>query len=184
MISKVYHNDIEQRQPVSNRAAIISACRTYRYVLYREIESRLLRPDNRKIAAFVGLNPSTADGFTDDPTIRKCIGFCKRWEVSDLLMLNLFAYRATDPKALKQTVEPRGPHNDSYLRRFTERADLVVCCWGANVDGWIQPNSLTYLCEHIKGSHYCLGLTGSGQPRHPLMLAYTTELQTFSLMTE
>jgi hypothetical protein len=60
----------------------------------------LYREDPLRTVAFIGLNPSTADETTDDPTVRRCVGFAKRWGYDRMVMLNAFAYRATDPKAL------------------------------------------------------------------------------------
>lgn len=74
--------------------AELSKCRTYRYALWRTWD------ESKPFAMFVGLNPSTADELEDDPTIRRCINFSKLWGYGGLCMVNLFAYRATDPTAL------------------------------------------------------------------------------------
>jgi hypothetical protein len=50
----------------------LSDCGTYRYELWR-------RWAEGPHVLFVMLNPSTADAVTDDATIRKCIGYAKRW---------------------------------------------------------------------------------------------------------
>jgi Protein of unknown function (DUF1643) len=47
-------------------------------------------------------------------------------------MLNLFAYRATDPHVLKSVADPVGPDNDRHLLEVCRQAALVVCCWGAD----------------------------------------------------
>lgn len=54
-----------------NKTAIISTDKKYRYVLTRTFNEKL------PMVAFVGLNPSTADDKEDDPTINKCISYCK-----------------------------------------------------------------------------------------------------------
>lgn len=46
---------------------------------------------------FIMLTPSTADADTDDPTIRRCIGFAKSSGFGGLYVGNLFAYRSTQP---------------------------------------------------------------------------------------
>jgi hypothetical protein len=74
--------------------AEFSDCGTYRYALWRTWNA--LQPG----VLFVGLNPSTADATTDDPTIRRCIGFAKRWGYGGITMANVFAYRATDPREM------------------------------------------------------------------------------------
>ncbi len=74
--------------------AHLSPCRQYRYRLWRDWDPGAGR------CVFVGLNPSTADEHTDDPTIRKCVGFAKRWGFGAIDMVNLFAYRSTSPKGL------------------------------------------------------------------------------------
>ena len=84
---------------------------------------------------WVMLNPSTADHRADDPTVRKCIGFTKRFGYSRLFVVNLFALRATDPAVL-QTVQGSGgdvvgPCNDEYISKLAQNAPVIVCAWGA-----------------------------------------------------
>jgi hypothetical protein len=104
--------------------ARFSPCRTWRYVLWRQWS--LSSP---KIA-FIGLNPSTADETNDDPTVRRCIGFARRWGFGGMYMLNVFAYRSTNPKELKTADDPVGPRNDASLAKICRRCEMVVACWG------------------------------------------------------
>src|SRR4051812_10658415 len=98
----------------------------YRYTL-----TRSLGPG--PLATFVMLNPSTAGAFNDDPTVRKCVAFCRRWGCGRLQVVNLFAYRATSPRQLKQVNDPVGPRNrraiTSALRRVKRDAapGPIVC---------------------------------------------------------
>ena len=94
-------------------SAIISPCGRYRYVLKRNLPQaiRWVKP-----CLFVMLNPSVADAELDDPTIRRCIGFAKREGCTELTVVNLFAYRSTDPEGLLiQTRDPIGDMNDAYI---------------------------------------------------------------------
>ena len=81
----------------------------HRYVL-RRVWDRA----NPKIA-FVGLNPSTADEHIDDNTVRRCINISKRDGFGEMVMLNTFAYRSTDPSALSSQLDAEGKLNDSYI---------------------------------------------------------------------
>ena len=69
--------------------AILSEDRKYRYILSRTWD------ETKPTVLFIGLNPSTADEKTDDPTIRKCINYAKCWGYGKILMANLFAFRNT-----------------------------------------------------------------------------------------
>ncbi len=68
--------------------------RTHRYVLWRSFTAD---PEPRRMAAFIGLNPSTADEITNDRTVKRCIDFARSWGHHGMFMLNLFGFRATDP---------------------------------------------------------------------------------------
>jgi hypothetical protein len=142
--------------------AAISDCGTYRYALTRHWGAE---PSLR----FVMLNPSTADAALDDPTIRRCIGFARREGFGGLVVLNLYAYRATDPKALLTCADPVGPGNDDMLRAHMRSsvgvARPVVAAWGTNarVD---RVKQVLDLCPEVDWR--CLGTTKDGHPRHPL----------------
>ena len=105
-------------------SAKFSSCRTYRYSLTR------IWDDSKETCVFIGLNPSTADENDDDPTIRRCIRFAKDWGFGRLVMVNLFSYRATDPKVMKSTPHPIGDDNDKHLLAECGKAQLVVAAWG------------------------------------------------------
>ena len=135
--------------------ATFSRDRRYRYRLWRRWDP--VRP----VVAFVMLNPSTADARHDDPTIRRCVGFARRWGYGGIEVVNLYSYRATDPRALRTVPDPVGPGNRRHIRRALRRAALVVLAWGANARG----DGLGTVAQA-----HCLGLTRAGQPRHPLYL--------------
>jgi hypothetical protein len=115
---------------------------------------------------FIGLNPSTADETQDDPTIRRCIGYAKAWGFGGIYMLNLFAYRTTDPAKLALVHDPIGPKNDEFLQMYLTPAGLNIACWG---NGGKLMNRGRVVVELLgKDNLACLGTTKSGEPKHPL----------------
>lgn len=157
----------------------------YRYELYRQW-TEAYEPS---VLTFVMLNPSTADGMTDDPTIRRCVGFAKRYGHDALRVVNLFAYRSPHPNALVQALtdgaddetgtpaDVVGPLNDLIVEAAVTRPDYgiandVVLAWGV----WgshpaIAPrvDAVTRMLDDQRVYH--LGeRTEGGQPRHPLYL--------------
>jgi hypothetical protein len=130
---------------------------------------------------FVMLNPSTADGQEDDPTIRKCIGFANRLGFGRMYVVNLFSKRATDPIELRSGVG----HllmNMGAVSSYMGSAEVVVFAWGASIMQ-ARPEDRSAALSFLAGltardgvEPMCLGVRRSGHPRHPLMLPYTTEL--------
>lgn len=147
--------------------AVISADGRYRYRLERSV-SDVPGPT----VAFVMLNPSTADAEKDDPTIRRCIGFAERLGFSRLVVVNLFALRATDPSALLADPDPEGPDNIDYLRTARVDYDLCIAAWGAHRAIRRLSAQASYWLGDIPPAKglVALGLTKDGAPRHPLYL--------------
>jgi hypothetical protein len=140
---------------------------------YRYSLDRFFPAEHAESVCFVMLNPSTADATTNDPTIRRCIGFARSWGFSKLQVVNLFAFRATDPRALRTARDPVGPENGFWIRQAIRRAHTTVCAWGA----WphLTPAHTTPVLD-APGVLWCLGRTKGGAPRHPLYVAADTTL--------
>lgn len=117
------------------------------------------------------LNPSTADAESDDPTIRRCMGFARDRGYGGIVVVNLFAYRATKPSDLV----------DAFRAGWIDAVDMdvnrasvgvaaaqrdVVAAWGAH--------PITRQVRHgidvrdDARNVWCLGRTKDGYPRHPL----------------
>ena len=147
------------------RSCHFSTCRRYRYEL-RIIWDRSLKPQ-----MFIGLNPSTADETNDDPTIRRCIDFSKRWGAGGLVMTNLFAYRATNPLVMLHFPgDPIGEENTlGHLRAIADGClERPIAAWGNNALKWKKGRRVE---EVRKGWPLdCLRATKEGQPEHPLYL--------------
>ena len=152
-------------------SAVISNCGKYRYRL-----TRTVNPNNNKGAvAFLMLNPSTADSSLDDPTIRRCKAFANSWGYRELVVVNLYALRSTDPKALLTSANPVGEINKLHLVETALNHDFVVCAWGCNA----QPDhaeDMAKLFRVLGCKLMCLGVTRSGSPRHPLYVKGDTPL--------
>jgi hypothetical protein len=141
-----------------NKNAIFSDCRKYRYALSRTWNGK------KKTILFIGLNPSTADEKIDDPTIRRCINYAQNWGYGSLLMVNLFAYRATLPSELKNVKNPIGNDNDLHILELSKKADLTVAAWGN--EGFLLNRDK--VVKKLIPNLMCLKINKSGQPAHPL----------------
>lgn len=168
----------EEPDTIETSGAEISACGLYRYGLWRGWSA----PNGPTIRlTFVMLNPSTADAATDDPTIRRCIGFARREGYAGICVVNLFALRATDPDVMLSADDPIGPDNNHHIAGALALGDPIVCAWGAHFHPAIsrRAHDVTEILRPSTGRVYCLGRTQAGAPRHPLYLASDTPLQDF-----
>ena len=154
-------------------ACVFSPCRQYRYTLDHD-ESGLLSP-SRGYAAWIGLNPSVADEHQLDPTLRRVLAFTKRLGLHRFVMLNLFALVSTNPRVMIKHPEPVGPMNDHHIVKVCEAAVAVVCCWGSQGNHQGRADSILQLLAPFDLN--CLGITGEGQPRHPLYLPGNARLE-------
>ncbi len=163
-----------------HKSATISGCGKYRYELRRVWD--LKKPQ----VVWIMLNPSTADANQDDPTIRKVYGFSKRWGAGGFTVVNLFAYRATDPRELKTAEDPFGPLNTDFVRSHLYSMSRVVLAWGAAAQ--VPPlllkeakDRIGYLLFERDGDVLCLGRTTSRDPLHPLMVSYENKFVPFRM---
>jgi hypothetical protein len=157
---------------LENSATVYTA--THRYLLTHRWTPA---SDPAPLAVFILLNPSTATATVDDPTVRRCRGFARREQCGGLVIVNLFALRATNPRALAGHPDPIGEHNDRFLTAYTRAADgPVIAGWGAHGHLHHRATTVTGRLRQAGVSLLCLGLTKTGQPRHPLYLPRTAPL--------
>ena len=148
-----------------------------RYVNSRDLEYRYAFArcwsDEGSLILWVGVNPAKGD--TEKrrrPTLERCITWSKSWGASGLIFGNLFAARHNKPSGLRAALDPVGPLNDAMMRRLGAIADRTVVAWG-NLE-------LTSRSTEVVGllvNPLCFGLTGKGQPRHPLYVPHATALE-------
>jgi hypothetical protein len=163
------------RKDGENRSAVLSKDNRYRYRLER-------RWDEGAPVVFVMLNPSTADGFTDDQTIAKCRRFAQRWNRPAFVVVNLYALRSTDPHALTYESDPIGPENNFYIREAAYEAirggSKVVCAWGTKFLG-TRDRDVTNMLRAWNVDLWSLAITKNGHPGHPLYLRGNAELKPY-----
>jgi hypothetical protein len=156
--------------------AHLSADGVYRYALWRDQRDSLDEP----ITGFIMLNPSTADADVDDQTIRKCVRFAEIHGSRAIVVLNLFAFRARDPKDLEAAhrsgVDIIGPDNRYFHRSYQPALSTIVAAWGAHRLAAYGVDEMSHLWRQ---RFQCLGVTRDGAPRHPCYLGYDTPLIPF-----
>lgn len=154
---------------------------------YRELVRRLV---------FIMLNPSTADADKDDPTIRRCKAFGKLWGYHKVVIVNLYAFRATKPmemwRAKSGGIDIVGEDNTSAITRAIMEAygwpripgdqsldcdpgtpGAVICAWGAASS---HPAALRdyhqarvdFVRRLVGVRAWVLKLNDDGSPCHPL----------------
>lgn len=144
--------------------ATFSEDRAYRYQLAR------MWSDGGRVAVWVMLNPSTADAFVLDPTLRRCKGFAQAWGCDGMVIVNLFALRATNPKVMLSHPNPVGLHND-----WTITATLMAYPGATWVAGWgptgrhlDRGQAVASLLQRAGVQLHAVKVTKDGHPGHPL----------------
>lgn len=165
------------------RAAEISADKLYRYSLDRGW------PGGTGVLVFILLNPSTGDWNTDDKTIRRLVRFAQKWGYNSFILLNLFAWRSTDPEGLLVAIshgrDPVGSCNDEKIREVLTKSagGSVVVGWGSHSGlKSILPGRARAVLAMLKEMGIralCFGQNADGSPKHPLYLAKSTKLVDF-----
>lgn len=152
------------------RGAEISECGTYRYMLWRDWGEVV-----KNTVTFVMLNPSTADGEVDDPTIRRCIGFTRDWGFTAFNVVNVLAYRATKPHDIPTTnLETAiGPENARWIEFALMGSDLIVPAWGSFRNPFMQAYEIAgeiiaRVSRNLMIPVEALVLNADGSPKHPL----------------
>jgi hypothetical protein len=141
----------------------------YRYLLTRELNLTI-----NKTLTFIMLNPSTANEIDNDPTITRCIKYACKWGFDRLFVVNLYAYRATDPRelAMLKLFPPVGPKNDSFINYAFVNSEQIVAAWGGNLlkDGPDRVKRIIELAARARKQIFCLKVNQDGNPAHPLYL--------------
>ncbi|MBT0957944.1 DUF1643 domain-containing protein [Alphaproteobacteria bacterium KMM 3653] len=151
--------------------AVYSPCEHYRYALTREWDSA-----GGKVL-FIMLNPSTATEVQNDPTVERCERRARALGFGAFRVCNIFAWRDTDPKAMRAAADPVGPENDSAILQGCDWADRIICAWGAHGEHLGRGTQVAQILRDTALPLYHLGLTKAGHPRHPLYLKYTEQPQ-------
>jgi hypothetical protein len=142
--------------------ATFDETRVYRYRLSRVWDSSKPRVN------FIMLNPSTADAFVLDPTVRRCVGFAMSWGAGALEVTNVFALRSTDPTNLRKVDDPVGVGNDEAIVVAAKAADIVVVGWGVHGVYQERARRVAELLKLAGVRPMALVVTKDGHPGHPL----------------
>lgn len=149
--------------------AVYSDCERYRYSLTRIWDST-----GRRVH-FVMLNPSTATEVQNDPTVERCERRARTLGFGSFTVTNIFAWRDTDPRAMRAARDPIGPANDSAILEASAKADQIIAAWGTHGAHLDRGAQVEAVLRTIGKPLFHLGLSKAGHPKHPLYVAYTQQ---------
>ncbi len=157
------------------KSATFSEDRKRRFDLVRDWREEIGAPDKTMLVA--GLNPSKAGEKDDDPTVRKTVGFGRRWGFGRVVLVNLNPIVSTDPWKLPAW-SGLDMQNRAITQAWVEMADLIVAAWGTQpraLSRKIALPELVYEFRQNVGERllYCIGTTSQGYPKHPSRAPYT-----------
>ncbi|GGL57178.1 DUF1643 domain-containing protein [Sporolactobacillus putidus] len=141
----------------------------YRYLLTKTWDA------DKPIAAVLMLNPSTAEEIKLDRTIMNLTNYLVDHGFGTLSVINLFAYRSTDPSKLNQAKQDQGQVNDQFILSTCSAADMVIIGWTRN--GNInRKRQVASLLAHLSCTFKCFRDKEGVFPRHPSLLNPSWEL--------
>ena len=148
-----------------------SDCEQYRYALTRvwELETSQV--------VFVMLNPSTATEVQNDPTVERCERRARTLGFGGFQVINIFAWRSTDPKKMRVAKDPIGPDNDKTIMKACRWGDQIIAAWGTHGSHLNRGSEVEKILRKSNKPIFHLGLSKGGHPKHPLYIAYSQKLE-------
>lgn len=146
--------------PAIGVGAEFSEDRTYRFALWRIWDMR------KPLAMLIGLNPSTANAQSSDPTIRRLqgkTGLIANNGFGGFYMMNLFPYVTPYPECLGSCVQ-QFPENDLLLQQVNLHCETVIFCWG-NFNTFKRDMAIMAMFP----AAMCFGRNANGSPKHPFI---------------
>ena len=138
---------------------------------------------NLPLWLWVMLNPSTATESENDRTVNRCLDFTRRLskqEAGGLVIVNLFAFRATNPENVDFYSDPNphvGRNNDEWMRLIFKSGQIsrIIAAWGNNGHFTNRRKTVErFLREQADDRNILISQinrgTQDGAPRHPSRL--------------
>lgn len=123
---------------------------------------------------FVLLNPSTATERKLDATVTRCMQRAMAGKYGSIGVVNLFAYRSTDPDHLGTVEDPVGPDNDFCIGRMLDRVTGdggdVICGWGSQRGSRDRAQHVLKMIRAAGLIPMALRVNKDGSPMHPLYI--------------
>jgi hypothetical protein len=157
-----------------NIGAKFSPCKKYRLQLWRIWDDHLPK------IMFIMLNPSSADAKRDDPTIRRCINFTKKWGYGGIYVGNLYPLISPKPKLLLRSSSVYHLDNKSNLNEMAKKCTRIVCAWG----NFLVIKKLGFPDDfflELKDKLYYISISKNKTPKHPLYLSGNLEMKKWLL---
>lgn len=148
--------------------AVYSDCGAYRYRLSR-------RWGSGRTVNFIMLNPSVADEQKNDPTVERCERRARFMGFGGFSVTNIFAWRDTDPRAMRRAPAPEGPENNSVLLAEAASAHQAIAAWGTHGAHRNRGPQTEVILRDAGILLFHLGLSRHGHPRHPLYVPYAQQ---------
>lgn len=164
-------NSKRKRREPERSVCEFSPCEIYRYTLEHRWDDDT-PAYARNTIAWLLLNPSTADTSSLDPTLRRCRGFSRAFGGGGMIILNLYAFRATLPRDMLDAADPVGPFNDYHIERTLRRDDIKMAIAGWGTHGG-HLNRAANVLQAWPGRFHALAVNKDGSPSHPLYLKST-----------
>lgn len=159
-------------------AAQMSPCGVYRYYLMRNWD--ICKPT----LCWIMLNPSTANDTANDATIRVCMGRARKLNYGNIVVVNLFALRSTNPRILYRNDTPISSASDpsrnaEMILYAAGIAQKVICAWGKHGAYMDRARLTLSALKAIGVQPYALRINKDGSPAHPLRIPYDEPLKVY-----
>jgi hypothetical protein len=133
----------------------------------------LLGKSGEKELLAIGLNPSTANESSLDPTSRNIQTIANNNGFDGWWLVNLYPLRTSNPKKLPKIADKElMMKNQKFIEKLIINPKYnickVLCCWGNNIENHLYLEEQARIIKNkIDKQLYSIGKTMNGNPYHP-----------------
>lgn len=139
----------------------------------------------------LGLNPSSADDSTPNPTVKRIMGIAARAGNDGFILINLYPHRSTYPTGIHRNLNLKKHRQniheiDSLLSDLNLPEVDILLGFGNHIDSRKFMSrcfkDIVNVLNKYNPNWYKTGaITKAGHPRHPLYVSYSEGLSVFDV---